>query len=81
MMAILAPKIWNDNFKRRERNMSVTTVKGRISNKHGTEAEWTAAGTAANPFIPLSGELIIYDPDVNFAYCRFKFGDGVTKVH
>lgn len=61
--------------------MSVTTVKGRISNKHGTEADWTAAGTAANPFIPLSGELIIYDPDVNFAYCRFKFGDGVTKVH
>jgi hypothetical protein len=42
MMAFPAPKIWNDNFKRRERNMGTnsTTIKGRISNKHGTEAEW-----------------------------------------
>lgn len=56
-------------------------VKGRIQNKHDTEAGWYAAGTAANPFIPLDGELIIYDPDSFYTYKRFKFGDGVTAVH
>ena len=56
-------------------------VKGRIQNKHGTEAEWYSAGTASNPFIPLDGELIIYDPDSFYTYKRFKFGDGVTPVH
>lgn len=62
--------------------MSVTQViKGRIINKHGTEADWLAAGTAAAPFIPLDGELIIYDPDSNYSYKRIKFGDGVTAVH
>lgn len=56
-------------------------VKGRIQNKHGTEADWLAAGTAENPFIPLDGELIIYDPDLIYNYKRFKFGDGETPVH
>ena len=56
-------------------------VKGRIQNKHGTEAEWYAAGTAASPFIPLDGELIIYDPDEFYSYKRFKFGNGLTAVH
>ena len=56
-------------------------VKGRIENKHGTEADWYAAGTAQNPFIPLDGELIIYDPDLIYSYKRFKFGDGKTPVH
>lgn len=57
------------------------TIKGRISHKHGTEADWYAAGTAANPFIPLPGELIIYDPDAVYKHPRTKYGDGVTPVH
>lgn len=57
------------------------TIKGRISHKHGTEADWYAAGTAANPFIPLAGELIIYDPDAVYTQPRTKYGDGVTPVH
>ena len=49
------------------------TIKGRISNKHGTEAEWLQADAAG--FKPLPGELIIYDPDDSYDYFRFKFGD------
>lgn len=56
-------------------------VKGRVQNKHGTEADWLAAAQAANPFIPLNGELIIYDPDSIHSEKRFKFGDGVTNVN
>lgn len=57
------------------------TIKGRIQNKHNTESEWYVAGTATNPFIPLNGELIIYDPDSINKEKRFKFGDGATPVH
>lgn len=70
--------------------MSVTqTVKGRIRNKHQTEADWLKSvyvdgdrskGFLANPFIPLDGELIIYDPDVAHPYKRLKFGDEKTNV-
>jgi hypothetical protein len=56
-------------------------VKGRIQHKHGTEAHWFTAGTAENPFIPLPGELIIYDPDAIYEQKRTKYGDGVTPVH
>lgn len=65
---------------------STKTFKGRISNKHGTEEYWilsvynsttdlTDSNKRTNPFIPLPGELIIYDPDVLHPYYRFKFGD------
>jgi hypothetical protein len=37
-------------------------------------------GYLPHPFIPLDGELIIYDPDNVYAYKRFKFGDGKTIV-
>lgn len=62
---------------------STKTIKGRISNKHGTEADWYAAGTAntASRFVPLPGELIIYDPDAVYTEIRTKFGDGQTPVH
>jgi hypothetical protein len=91
-MAILAPKIWNDNFKRRERNMSNTELnklRGRVINKHNTENEWLKSvyidgdkskGLVTNPFIPIAGELIIYDPDSDFNYYRFKIGNGVDNV-
>lgn len=58
-------------------------IKGRISHKHGTEEHWilsvytdTSKTTLRdNPFIPLAGELIVYDPDSVYDYPRFKFGD------
>ena len=53
---------------------STKTVKGRISNKHGTEADWLSAAQQSN-FTPLPGELIVYDPDNSHDYFRFKFGD------
>lgn len=63
-------------------------LKGRVQNKHKTEAEWyldvyKAAGSTElrdDPFIPLNGELIIYDPDSVYTERRFKIGDGVTNV-
>lgn len=47
----------------------------RIKHKHDTEANW-----ANIDFIPLEGELIIYDPDVNNTTSRFKIGNGITAV-
>ena len=61
-------------------NTELKRIKGRISHKHGTEEHWFTAGTAENPFIPLEGELIIYDPD-DIYDTRTKYGDGVTPVH
>lgn len=63
-------------------------LKGRVQNKHKTEAEWyldvyKAAGSTElrdDPFIPLNGELIIYDPDSVYTERRLKIGDGVTNV-
>ena len=51
--------------------MANKTFQGRIVQKHDTEANW---GKATN-FIPLKGEIIVYD-DLN----KIKIGDGVTKV-
>lgn len=57
-----------------------TTLKTRIQNRHDTEANWTTASNATNPFIPLKGEVIVYDPDTTHTTPRVKIGDGVTKV-
>lgn len=57
-----------------------TTLKTRIQNRHDTEANWTTASNATNPFIPLKGEVIVYDPDTTHTTPRAKIGDGVTKV-
>lgn len=43
---------------------------------HDVEANWNKTIN----FIPLKGEIIIYDPDDNLDYSRFKIGDGVTDV-
>lgn len=48
----------------------------RIAFKHDTEANWVKAKN----FIPLEGEIIIYDADENYSYQRIKIGDGTTKV-
>ena len=67
------------------------TMKGRISNKHGTEEYWilsvyksiedqSESNKRDNPFIPLAGELIIYDPDLIYKYPRFKYGNNTDNV-
>lgn len=61
-------------------------LKTRIIHKHKTEAEWRldvydADGNLRdNPFVPLDGELIIFDPEEEGGQKRFKFGDGETNV-
>lgn len=56
--------------------MATKTFKGRIQNKHDTEANWKVAAN----FKPLAGELIIYDKDDAHSTLRFKVGDGSTLV-
>lgn len=51
-------------------------VYGRAIQKHDIEVNWLKAVN----FIPLQGEIIVYDIDENYDYERFKIGDGVTVV-
>ena len=51
--------------------MANKTFQGRIVQKHDTEANWKKAIN----FVPLKGEIIVYD-DLK----KIKIGDGVTKV-
>ncbi len=51
-------------------------VKARICQLHKTESEWNKLPD----FVPLQGELIIFDPDRQHRYARIKIGDGVTKL-
>jgi hypothetical protein len=53
------------------------SLKTRIQNKHDTEANWKLATN----FVPLAGELIVYDADANHAEPRVKIGDGQTLVN
>lgn len=54
--------------------MAEKTLKTRIINKHGTEADWDKATN----FIPKQGELIVYDIDSTHTQERIKIGDGKT---
>ena len=56
--------------------MAEKTIKTRIQSKHETEANWNKATN----FVPLKGEIIIYDPDTTYDYPRIKVGDGKTNV-
>ena len=47
-------------------------LKTRIIQKHETEEHWNAA----EGFIPLEGEIIIYDIDSSHSSPRLKIGDG-----
>ena len=51
----------------------------RIIHKHDTEENWNTASVNKN-FIPLKGEIIVYDKDATHNYERIKIGDGETKV-
>lgn len=57
--------------------MSSNTFYTRIIQKHDSEANWNNC----SDFIPLIGEIIVYDPDANYNYPRIKIGDGVTNVN
>ena len=52
--------------------MANKTFQGRIIQKHDTKANWDKATN----FIPLKGEIILYD-DLN----EIKIGDGTTKIN
>lgn len=54
----------------------MSTLKTRIRNKHDIEENWNKA----TGFIPMDGELIIYDADSTHSYKRLKIGDGTTNV-
>lgn len=49
----------------------------RIQNKSDKQVNWEKAIN----FVPLKGEIIIYEKDENYSYDRIKLGDGVTKVN
>ena len=57
--------------------MPERTFKGRAVQKHAVEADWLKATN----FVPLKGEMIIYDPDADHTSARLKVGDGVTLVN
>lgn len=56
--------------------MSNKTINSRIQLKHDTEANWAKATN----FIPLKGEVIVYDIDDTHTSPRVKIGDGTNKV-
>ena len=56
--------------------MAEKRLNTRIIHKHETEADWLLATN----FIPLQGEIIIYDIDSTHNYERVKVGDGKTLV-
>ena len=49
----------------------------RVIQKHDTEANWLLA----SGFIPLNGEIIIYDEDDNYNYKRVKIGNGINNIN
>lgn len=62
--------------------MATKNFDARVQLKNDIEANWIKAVN----FIPLKGELIIYNPspdDVNYPSIeyRFKIGDGLTKIN
>lgn len=52
------------------------SYKSRISQKHDTETNWNKATN----FVPLAGELIVYDTDDTHNVPRVKIGDGNTGL-
>lgn len=52
------------------------TIKTRIISTHDVEETWNVRVA----FKPEKGEIIIYDPDADHPYSRFKIGDGVRTL-
>ena len=57
--------------------MAEKNINSRIIHKHDTEANWLQA----TDFIPLVGELIIYDADLDNPQPRVKIGNGVDNIN
>ena len=57
--------------------MSEKMFNTRIIHKHDIEANWNKAVN----FIPMQGEIIVYDIDETYNYERIKIGDGTTKIN
>ena len=55
--------------------MAEKMLKTRVINKHETQEDWEKAVN----FIPLEGEVIIYDPDNNHKKPRIKIGNGILN--
>lgn len=56
--------------------MATKSIKTRIQNKHAVEADWNQAAN----FVPLAGELIVYDVDEKHTAPRVKVGDGILQT-
>lgn len=56
--------------------MAEKRFNSRIIHKHDTETNWEKSS-----FIPLQGELVVFDIDSNYSYERFKIGDGTQNVN
>lgn len=56
--------------------MAEKVINGRIAQKHDTPENWAKATN----FIPLKGEIIIYDATAE-SYPKIKVGDGVTTIN
>jgi hypothetical protein len=57
--------------------MAEKFLGSRIIHKHDSQANWTEKRN----FVPMQGEIIIYDPDNTVTYARVKIGDGVTAIN
>lgn len=55
--------------------MTTLTNTFTLTVKKDTEANWLV-----NDFIPAIGEVIVYIPDANNTYSRFKVGNGSTLL-
>lgn len=56
--------------------MNDKIIKTRIVHKHDIEENWNKATN----FIPMQGEIIVYDIDDTHFHERFKIGDGINIV-
>lgn len=54
----------------------IVQINSRVTQKHDTEQNWNLVSN----FIPLNGEIIIYDIDEKYSYPRVKCGDGSTLL-
>lgn len=57
--------------------MAEKRIYGRAVQKHDIQSNWEKATN----FIPMAGEIIVYDIDTNYSYERIKIGDGVHNVN
>lgn len=56
--------------------MKDPNMRARVGQLHKKEAEWAKLVK----FIPLQGEVVVFDPDTKHPYARVKIGDGSTYL-